>query len=139
MPLVNFHLVNINISQSKVNHLIKGATTLYAQVLECPLERVRVYVNLHETCHVGVGGEVIDRSSQEAPYFDFIVLEGRPLAQRQKLSVGFTDLLVEVFNVDRGVIRGRCHNVHPEDWSIGGVLSSELRQAEIKQRADQYK
>lgn len=136
MPLVNFHLVNKNLSQIKVNHLIKGASELYAEVLECPIDRVRVYINLHEPMHVGVAGELVAVNGLEAPYFEFIVLLGRSLEQRRKLAEGFTDLLVDVLEVERGVVRGSCRNVSPEDWSIGGVLASELRQGEIKKRAE---
>ena len=136
MPLVNFHLVNKNISETHVNDLIKGASKLYADVLECPMDRVRVYVNLHKENHVGVGGELVSINQKEAPYFEFIVLLGRSLEQRRKLTEGFTDLLVEVLGVERSVVRGCCRNVPAEDWSIGGVLASELRQDEIKKRAE---
>ena len=52
--------------------------------------------------------------------------------QRQRLLVGFTNLLVEILGVDRALVRGQCKRVAPEEWSIGGTPASEQRAAEIK-------
>ena len=71
-----------------------------------------------------------------APFFDFIVLEGRTLEQRQRLLTGFTAMLVEILGVQAELIRGTCRRVHPEDWSIGGQIASVLRADEIRARAE---
>ena len=68
----------------------------------------------------------------QAPYFEFSVLDGRPLDQRQRLLGGFTELMVEILEVDRALVRGQCKRVSPEEWSIGGQPASELRAADIE-------
>ena len=136
MPLVNFHLTQNDITQDQIDDLIKRASMVYAQALRCPVERIRVFVNLHNNFNVGVAGESVSRNKLNAPYFDFIVLEGRSLQQRRKLAEDFTELLVEIFDVKRDLVRGSCRKVHPEDWSIGGVLASELRKDEVKKRVE---
>ncbi|GAC06220.1 tautomerase family protein [Paraglaciecola chathamensis] len=136
MPLVNFNLLKSDVCESQIERLIKQSSELYADVLECPIERVRIYINLFDRAHVGVAGDLVAFNHINAPYFDFIVLDGRSLDQRRRLAEGFTDLLVSIFAVDKSLIRGSCRKILPEDWSIGGILASELRKNEIQNRAE---
>ena len=82
-----------------------------------------------------VAGELAAVNKVHAPFFEFIVLEGRSLAQRQRLLKDFTELLVEVLGVRREHVRGACRLVRPEDWAIGGEPASALRKDEIAARA----
>lgn len=135
MPVVNFHIVEGMSTAEQEERLLRGASRLYAEVLKAPLERVRAFITLHRPNHFAVAGEVVAKGRLHAPYFDFIVLEGRPLEERHRLLSGFTDLLVETLGVRRDLVRGSCRRVEPFDWGIGGEPANVLRQDEVEARA----
>lgn len=134
MPILNFHLVQGQHAPAQVETLLLKASALFAEVLACPVERVRVFATEHPPQHVCIGGQLVNRRAQVAPYFSFIVLEGRSQADCQRLLSGFTDLVVDILGAPRANVRGGIVPVAPSDWSIGGVLASDLRQAEIEAR-----
>ncbi|HMV54395.1 MAG TPA: tautomerase family protein [Rhodocyclaceae bacterium] len=136
MPIVNFHLVEGMTTSDQNERLLVGACRLYADVLGAPVDRIRAFITTHSPDQFAAGGDLACNNGVHAPFFDFIVLEGRPLEHRQRLHVGFTDLIVDVLGVPRAVVRGGCRRVDPEDWSIGGTLASEARAAEIRARAE---
>lgn len=135
MPVVNFHIVDAYCSAEQKVRLLKGASQLYSQVLRSPMERVRAFITLHLADEFAAAGEVTGVNGLHAPFFDFIVLEGRSLDERQALMGGFTELLVEILAVERSMVRGRCIRVEPQDWSIGGLGADVLREQEIRDRA----
>ncbi|MEI8168625.1 MAG: hypothetical protein WCG50_03045 [Rhodoferax sp.] len=134
MPVLNFHLVQGQHAASRVETLLLRASQLFSEVLCCPIDRIRVFVTEHAAQHACVGGKLVSQHDQAAPYFNFIVLQGRPLEDRHRLLAGFTDLLVELLGCKRELVRGGVITIAPEDWSIGGVPASRLRQAEIEAR-----
>ena len=134
MPVLNFHLVQGQHEAAKVETLLLKASALFAEVLACPIERVRVFATEHPPQRACIGGQLASQHEQVAPYFSFIVLEGRSQADRERLLAGFTDLVVDILGAPRANVRGGIVPVAPSDWSIGGVLASELRQAEIEAR-----
>lgn len=134
MPILNYHLVRGQHDQGRIEELLVGSSKFFAQVLGCPIERVRVFVTEHSPRHYCIGGTLAGEAAQAAPYFSFIVLQGRPLEDRQRLLAGFTDLVVDILGVERSLVRGGVVPVDPDDWSIGGVPASRLRQAEIEAR-----
>lgn len=134
MPLVHFHLVENSANEEQIAVLSEVASHIYADVLESPIERVRVFINFHAAKHMAVGGKQISQGAPAAPFFDFIVLAGRSVEQRQQIHRQFTDLLAEVLGVPRAIIRGRCNLANPEDWSIGGQSAANIRQNEIAAR-----
>lgn len=134
MPILNFHLVQGQHEAAKVETLLLKASALFAEVLACPIDRVRVFATEHAPQHFCIGGKLVSQHEQVAPYFSFIVLEGRSQADRQRLLSGFTDLVVDILGAPRANVRGGIVPVAPSDWSIGGVLASELRLAEIEAR-----
>lgn len=137
MPILNISLQKGAHSQAKIRKLLKLSSELYADVLECPVDRVRVFITLFDGALVAVGGEPVSDNGADVALFDFLALEGRPLQQRQSLLTGFTELLVNELSIDRSVIRGACWTIPPEDWAIAGTPASVLRQREIADRAEQ--
>lgn len=135
MPILNFHLVDDQFSQQQHEQLLLDSSRVFADILRCPIERVRAFITLHRPGLVAVGGELVSNSAARAPYFSFTVLAGRPLAERHALLARFTDIVVDVLEVERALVRGGIELVQPEDWSIGGVPASALRQAEVHARA----
>lgn len=131
MPIVEVHLVEGAHTPTQHSCLLTALTRRYAEVLDAPVDRIRAFLVLHRPEHWATGGE----PGVEAPYFTALVLEGRPVEQRHRLLGAFTDVLVDVLGVDRGLVRGRIVPVHPDDWGIGGVPASAARHSEIAARA----
>lgn len=137
MPVVNFHVVEGLSTPAQDAQLLTLATQLYCEVLQAPVERVRAFITIHTPGRFAVAGALVADGAPYAPVFDFIVLEGRPLAERQRLMAGFTDLLIDILGVRREWVRGSCRRVTPEDWCIGGQPASVLRSDEVRARAEQ--
>lgn len=131
MPIIHFHIADGYATKTQEEQLLVGASQLYAEILQCPIERVRAFLHVYPPSRCAVAGTLISRSSTRAPYFECSVLDGRPLDQRHRLLFGFTDLIVDILGVDRTLVRGQCKRVAPEEWSIGGKPASEQRAAEI--------
>lgn len=135
MPIVNFHLLAGHSTAEQDARLLKEASRLYAEVLQAPMERVRAFITPHAAGQFAVAGEPCSVNGLHAPFFEFIVLDGRSLEDRQRLHRDFTELLVDVLGVRRELVRGMCRRVPPEDWAIGGVPASVLRAEEVAARA----
>jgi len=135
MPIVNFHLVEGLTSPEQDRQLLLAASKLYAEVLEAPPERVRAFITSHASTRFAAVGDLVSVNGLHAPYFEFIVLEGRSQEQVHRLLAGFTDLLVDMLDVRRDLVRGSCRRVAPQDWSIGGVPASVTRKDEVEARA----
>lgn len=135
MPVIQFHIVEYRYTKPQLERLLLESSKLYAEVLKSPIERVRAFVTLHQPALFAVAGKLVSSGQTDAPYFSFIVLEGRSLEERHRLHAGFTDLIVEILGADRDSVRGGCTPVHPENWSIAGTPASVAREAEIRARA----
>lgn len=131
MPIVHFHLAEGQATPEQEEQLLVEASKLYAEILQSPIERIRAFLHCYPPTRCAVGGELVSRTGRFAPYFEFLVLEGRPLEQRQRLLSGFTDLLVIIVGADRAFVRGQCKRVLPEEWSIGGKSAAEQRKDDI--------
>ena len=107
MPILNFHLVQGQHTAAKVETLLLKASALFAEVLACPIERVRVFVTEHAPQHFCVGGKLVSQHDQ---------------------------VLVDILGAPRANVRGGIVPVAPADWSIGGTPANQLRQAEIEAR-----
>ena len=135
MPIVTFHLTDGVNSTEAMQRLLVESSELYARVLDSPMGRVRAFVNLHPAALVAVAGELVSENPRNAPYFEFLMLAGRPLGQRHDLMHGFTDLVVEILGAPRELVRGKAIVLDPDDWAIAGVPASVRRAAEIAARA----
>ena len=135
MPILNIYLVEGQHSDFQITTLMTRSSYFFAEVLACPVDRIRVFVNMHSPRHVCIGANITFRGDLAAPYFSFIVLEGRSVETRQRLLAGFTDIIEEILCCPRNLIRGSATAVMAENWSIGGVAASVVRQKEIESRA----
>ncbi len=135
MPVLEYHLAEGQYTDRQISELLTISSQRYADALESPIERVRVFAQLYKPQHVAVGGKLLSEGGVSAPYFHFLVLEGRPLDQCQELLKGFTDLLVEILKADRSLIRGGCWPIPAQLWAIGGTPASFTRAGEIAARA----
>jgi 4-oxalocrotonate tautomerase len=136
MPIVTFHLADGLYTTQAMQQLLLESSRLYSRVLDSPMERVRALVELYPPELVTVAGEPVSESPRRAPYFEFLVLSGRPPQQRHELLRGFTGLLVQILDAPRDLVRGRAVELDPDNWAIGGEPASLRRAAEISARAD---
>lgn len=136
MPILEYHLAEGAYSDDQCERLLLESTKLYAEVLKSPLDRIRVFIHLHRPSMIATAGVPVSKGGAPAPYFHFLVLQGRPLDERHRLLTGFTDLLVECLGAERSWIRGGCWPIPPEDWCIGGVPASVVRAEEVRKRAE---
>jgi 4-oxalocrotonate tautomerase family enzyme len=134
MPILEYHLSKESYSDEQIKELLEKSTELYAKTLNSPLERVRVFANFYEKKHIAVAGKLISEGGMQAPYFHFLVLEGRPLEECHKLLEGFTELVIDILKVERSYVRGGCWPIPPQYWAIGGVPASIIRNQEIEAR-----
>ena len=135
MPVLTYELVQGQHDDQALKTLLTRSAALFAEVTESPVDRIRVMLDERAPTHVCVGETLISESGVSAPFFSFWLLKGRPIEQAHQLLEGFTALLVEILEVDRSSIRGVVTMVEPEQWAIGGVPASVLRQKEIDARA----
>lgn len=135
MPILEYHLTAGAHRDDDIAELLLASSRLYAEALGSPIERVRVTVTAHAPQHVAVGGRLVSEGGANAPYFHFLVLEGRPIEQCQALIAGFTDLVERILKVDRRAVRGGCWPIPATHWGIGGTPASALRSVEIQARA----
>lgn len=134
MPIVTFHLVEGAYPAPSVEELLARACTLYSRELGSPIERVRAFAAPYPDTHVAVAGASCHEEAPPAPYFEFLLLRGRPAQQRHALLSGFTDLLVDVLGARRDLVRGRVIQLDPDDWAIAGEPASAARRGEIEAR-----
>ena len=94
MPILEYRLTAGRHSDDQIGELLLASANLYAEVLKSPVDRVRVTATLHQPQHAVVAGRLVSDGAPSAPFFHFLVLEGRPVEECQALITGFTDLVV---------------------------------------------
>ena len=135
MPVMHIDLIEGQYSDAQCRELLEKASALYAEVLESPVERVRVFINLVSPNMAAAGGKVISDGGVPAPHFHFLVMQGRPQEAIDRLITGFTDLIENILGTDRKLIRGGCYPIPAEHWGIGGTSAAVMRAKEIEARA----
>lgn len=134
MPILTINLQRDAYPREQLDRLLVDVSELYARVLESPLERVRVFLNLFDPHAMAVGGRIMAECELKAPFFEAIVMEGRPEEQKQRLMREVTDLIETLLQVERTHIRGVCWSVPPGDWCIAGTPASVKRAEELEAR-----
>ena len=134
MPVLEYHLTAGQYGDEQVETLLMTASRRYAEILDCPIERVRAFAHMHQPSHMAVAGRLVSYGAPLAPYFHFLVLQGRPQEQCDQLLACFTDLAVDVLGADRSLVRGGCWPIPPQYWAIAGAPASLVRSREIEIR-----
>lgn len=135
MPIVEYRLIAGQHHAEQIAALLRESCTLFAEVLDSPVDRVRAFADEVSPAHAAVGGELVEATGASAPFFHFYLLAGRPQEHCDRLLAGFTDLLVKHLDVERSTIRGCVIWVDPKDWAIAGVPATQVRRAEVAARA----
>ncbi len=136
MPVMFIHLKENAFSEERRTELLVKASELYAEILESPIDRVRIFINTYQSATLAVGGKVVTDDEPGAPFFEFIVMQGRPLKQRLRCMEEITRLIASTLEVDENTIRCACWPVPPEDWGIAGTPASLIREKEIADRKE---
>jgi len=134
VPVMNIHLVEGRFDDIQLARLQRECAVHYGAVLNSPMERIRVFVTEHRPEAFFVEGALASDGADDAPYFEYVVLAGRPQSEIEALMTGFTDIVERELEVERARIRGLCRAVAPEHWGIGGTMAAALRAAEIAAR-----
>jgi len=133
---MTIHLKRDAFADTKLETLLRESSRIFAELLESPIERVRVFINEIPGSRMAAGGEVQSAvAASGAPFFEFYVLEGRPQAQIERVHATVTELIAETLAVKRESIRGVCLAIRPEHWSIAGRSAAVIRAEEIARRA----
>lgn len=133
MPVAHLYLTQCTDEQQR--ELLVETSRRYADVLDSPIERVRVFVHRLDPASCAFAGVPADESGATAPYYEALMLQGRPAEQRTRLLGMFTDVLVEILGADRDTVRGLVTEIDPATWAIAGVPASVVRANEIAARA----
>lgn len=133
MPVVNFHLPEHLVSAKVGQRLTQKACTLFAEVLDSPVERIRSYLTLYPSWAACTG-----QDAGASAFYQFFVLQDRPPEQVAALHKAFTELVAEELRVDNKSVRGACLRISPDDWGIAGLPASHARKTELKNRAEQF-
>jgi len=88
VPIAHFHLTACSDEQRR--RLLTEGSRCYAEVLDSPIERVRIFVHHLAPEDVAVGGQVLADGDTPAVYFTALMLRGRPVAKRHRLIAEFT-------------------------------------------------
>ncbi len=136
MPVLHIDLAADQYSDAQHRELLVQCSRFYAEALNSPIDRVRVFIHLYPRRLVAIAGVPSDEDDARAPHFRFLVLEGRSLEERHRLLTGFTDIIECVLGVERALIRGGCWPISPENWAIGGVPASVKRASELQARTE---
>ena len=131
-PVLKVHLNTDRYQESQLAEFLAQASHAFSGVLGAPVDRIRVYLIDVPKQLSAIGGVV--NAPDDAPFFEFFLLAGRPPEHRTELLTRFTDLLEACLGVNRKAIRGLCWHVDPNDWAIAGVPASARRAEEIEQR-----
>ena len=127
MPVVFFTIPEGMIDETASERLLQPASEFFAEILESPVERIRAFTQTLPAHHCASGGVVPGTS----PFFEFMVLEGRSLAQRQELMKQFAEILADETGIPLSQVRGMCRRVPAEEWCIAGKPASEARPAHV--------
>ncbi|QGW23453.1 MULTISPECIES: tautomerase family protein [unclassified Dietzia] len=136
MPVAHVHLVAGTYPVERLEDLQAGITSLYCEVLSCPVDRVRVFVVEYPAGNVMSAGRPVTSHEDGAPYFTMRLLSGRPPEQARRLLEGVSNLLAEVLGYELATVRGELVEVDPAHWAIGGRVAADVRGAEIRARKD---
>ena len=134
MPIIVFHLPKTVAIETQCATLIKQAASVFAGLLNAPLERIRIFIQLYPLNQLGSAGIPANENALLTPYFECLVLADRTTEQRQMIMREIVQVLADITQIDKGFIRGCCRRIPAEDWFIGDQAASVLRQAEITER-----
>lgn len=137
MPILTVNLATERYSQAQKQEFIEKASAAYAEVLEAPVDRIRVYLVDVASQHMGVAGALASAQDIDAPFFHGYLMKGRPPEQKYQIMRRISDLIAEVLGADIKLVRGAIWHVDPEDWCISGESAAKARAAELADRAAQ--
>jgi phenylpyruvate tautomerase PptA (4-oxalocrotonate tautomerase family) len=134
MPITVINLQCDRYEDDAIERFVNAVCALKADVLESPIDRIRVIVNDCPAKYISIGGVLASKSGAAAPFYESFLLEGRPMSQQQAVLAGIAELLAEHLGEDKAHIRGVIHMVAPERWGIAGKPAAGVRADEIEAR-----
>jgi phenylpyruvate tautomerase PptA (4-oxalocrotonate tautomerase family) len=140
MPVARFFLPRGSFPDEAIGSMLVEISHFYARALypeadPLPMDRVRTWVTLVDAPHWCLAGQLASEGGATTPYFECLILIGRPIEAHHRLIAGFTDILARHLGCDPKLVRGRVVPIEADNWGIGGVPASLARRAEVEARA----
>jgi|GEM_PF-6634969 len=66
MPILHFHLAEGHYATEQHERLLTEASRFFADVLRCPIDRVRAFIHLYRPELTAVGGVLVSREARRA-------------------------------------------------------------------------
>lgn len=141
MPLIAIDVVE-GLGPERHRALVREVSAVVAEVIESPVERLRVRVNAVPLDQWGVGGvpaaEVAGAGTfpdaEQAPMIAIDLLQGRPESEHVVLLARVSATVAEIVGCGVDRVRMRINEVPPALWGIGGVPAAAERADEVKRR-----
>lgn len=133
MPFLRVDLA-AGVGDQAKRDLLRRTAVLFAEILECPVDRIRTQVHELPADSFAVGGVPIADSGEQAPFISLDLLRGRPQEQHTELIARMSALVAEIVGVPIDRTRLRINEVAAADWGVGGVPAASARSAEILDR-----
>jgi len=135
MPVLHIHIPESAADASRARRLLEEGSRVYADALECPVDRVRLFLHTYAPGMAAVGGQVLEQGDQGAPFFSCYAMADRAQAQIDHLMAQLTALIADILVVPPAVIRAECKRVPPTNWYIAGESAATKRKVELEARA----
>lgn len=72
------------------------------------------------------GALASDKSEEQMPLIQVLLIEGRSPGAKTALLRGLTDAAAQTLEVPQRTVRVILHEVPPAHWAVGGIPKSEL-------------
>jgi 4-oxalocrotonate tautomerase len=128
MPVIKMHVPDGLLAPQAEAALVEAVLHRFAELQESPVERIRAFLTVHPPTRYATGGQA---GRSPGPFFEFVVMEGRPVEQRQALLTAFAQLLADATGVPVTQVRGMCQVVSPENWVIGDQPATLARKDHV--------
>lgn len=141
MPFVAIEVVE-GLPPSAKRALVTDVAELVAEIMESPVDRIRVRVSESPVDCWSTGGvpaaDVAGPeglpAAEQAPFISFDILEGRPLGQKHDLIRRVSAAVADIVGCPVGRVRMRLGELSPDLWGIGGVPAAQKRADEVERR-----
>ena len=141
MPVANIHVLAGH-PRPVLKQLLREASAAFALAINAPTDRLQVWITEVDPELYAVAGEPADevlqrqpRAQTEIPLIRMALMEGRPVETLHRVMADLSEVVARVLGSDPQRVRVQIDHIHPDRWAIGGAPASQVRAAELAQRA----
>ena len=141
MPVANIHVLAGH-PRPVLKQLLREASAAFALAINAPVDRLQVWITEVDPELYAIAGEPADevlqrqpRAETEIPLIRMALMEGRPVEMLHRVMADLSEVTARVLGSDPQRVRVQIDHIHPDRWAIGGAPASQVRAAELAQRA----